>query len=350
MSSCGVIKLNLTDADREAIAEVLDDPELRERFQRRLFTVRMHDLGVPHSSIAAILNISPDTVTNYLKLYLEGSIQSLLEDRYYRPVSSVEPFREQIIKAFTDEPVATCSEAASRIEKITGIKLSASQAGRLMRRLGMKYQKSAALPGGADPQQQFDFLQEELLPRLEAAKAGKRRVFFVDAAHFVLGSFLGMVWAFSRVLVRSGSGRQRYSVLGAVETRDHDFISVRTAGSVNADTVGELITKIAHAYPGEEITLVMDNARYQRCRKVMDLAESVGIELLHLPAYSPNLNLIERVWRLVKSRCLRNQYYETFRLFVGAIDDFLDSLNGTNRQYLKTLVTDNFQLFEIPKT
>jgi len=350
MPSCGVIKLNLTDSDREAIAEALDDPELRERFQRRLLAVRMHDLGVPHSTIATTLNRSSDTVTNYLKLYLEGAIQSLLEDRYYRPVSSVEPFLDPITKAFTANPVATCSEAASRIEEITQIKLSDSQAGRLMRRLGMKYQKSAARPGKADPQMQFDFLHHELLPRLEAAKQGKRRVFFVAAAHFVLGAFLGMVWAFSRVFVRSGSGRQRYSVLGAVETRDHDFISVRTTGSVNAETVGELIAKIAQAYPGEEITLVMDNARYQRSRQVTELAQSVGIELLYLPAYSPNLNLIERGWRLVKSRCLRNHYYETFRLFVGAIDDFIDSLSGQNRHHLKTLVTENFQLFEIPKT
>jgi transposase len=218
-----------------------------------------------------------------------------------------------------------------------------------MRGLGMRYQKSAPMPGKCDPQMQFDFLKDELLPRLNEAEKGKRRVFFVDAAHFVMGTFLGMVWAFARVFVGSGSGRQRYNILGAVETRDHDFVSVRTTGSVNAATICELVAKIDAAYPGEEITLVMDNARYQRNRKVADLADSVGIELLYLPAYSPNLNLIERVWRLVKSKCLRNHYYETFGLFVDAIDEFIDSLSGKNRQHLKTLVTTNFQLFEIPK-
>jgi len=165
-----------------------------------------------------------------------------------------------------------------------------------------------------------------------------------------MGAFLGMVWAFARVFVRAGSGRQRYSVLGAVETRDHGFVSVRTTGSVNSETICELISKLDKAYPGEEITLVMDNARYQRNRKVVEFAETAGIELLYLPAYSPNLNLIERVWRLVKSKCLRNHYYESFGLFIGAIDDFIDSLNGVNRHRLKSLVTENFQLFEIPKT
>lgn len=345
-----MIKLELTDSDRDAIAEALDDPELHERFHRRLLVIRMHDLGVPHSTIAATLNISNDTVTNYVKLFRDGAIQSLIEDRYYRPVSSVEPYMEQIIDFFAANPVATCGEAAARIEELTGIKLSDSQVGRIMRRLGMRYQKSAAIPGKCDPQAQFDFLNGELLPRLEEAKKGDRRVFFVDAAHFVMGAFLGMIWAFARVFVRTGSGRQRYNVLGAVETRDHDFVSVRTTGSVNAETICELIGKIDKAYPEETITLVMDNARYQRNRKVAELAESVDIELLYLPTYSPNLNLIERVWRLVKTKCLRNRYHENFGLFVGAIDEFIDSLSGKNRHYLKTLVTENFQMFEIPNS
>jgi hypothetical protein len=73
-----------------------------------------------------------------------------------------------------------------------------------------------------------------------------------------------MIWSFTRIFVPSGSGRQRYSVLGAVEKRDHDFVSIRTAGSVNAEVVCELLEKISATYLGEEIALVMDNARYQR--------------------------------------------------------------------------------------
>ena len=86
--------------------------------------------------------------------------------------------------------------------------------------------KTAAIPGGADPQLQLDFLTRELLPRLGEAQKGERRIFFVDAAHFVLGAFLGMIWCFIRIFIPSASGRQRYSVLGAVQTgnpRRHEF-------------------------------------------------------------------------------------------------------------------------------
>jgi transposase len=92
----------------------------------------------------------------------------------------------------------------------------------------------------------------------------------------------------------------------------------------------------------------MDNARYQRNADVFDCAARNGIERLFLPAYSPNLNLIERVWRLLKSRAPRNKCPPDFSSFRGGIDSFLDSLSGTNRHLLKSLLTENFQAFEIP--
>jgi transposase len=72
--------------------------------------------------------------------------------------------------------------------------------------------------------------------------------------------------------------------------------------------------------------------------------------LLFLPPYSPNLNLIERVWKLVKGKCLRNEYFESFSSFRDSIDSFLISLQNEKRNLLKSLVTENFQLLEIPKT
>jgi len=345
-----MIRLKIESSDREAIEEALDDPSMDPRDKRKLMTLRMHDLNVPHSAIAAILNISDDTVTNYLKGYEQGGLAGLLENKYYQPSSRVEPYFEAIKESLDEEPVATTKEGAARIEKISGIALSEDQARRIMKRLGLQYRKAAAVPGNPDGQMQFDFLNQELLPRLQEARQGQRRVFFVDAAHFVLGAFLGMIWCFTRMIVRSGSGRQRYSVLGAVETQAHDLVTVRTNGSVNAETVCQLLLEIDRRYPGEAITVVMDNARYQRSRKVQELANHLNVELLFLPPYSPNLNLIERVWKLVKAKCLRNKYFEDFPSFRESIDGFLDSLQGEKRVLLKTLITENFQLLQIPKT
>ncbi len=93
--------------------------------------------------------------------------------------------------------------------------------------------------------------------------------------------------------------------------------------------------KLGANYPGEDITLVMDNACYERSGFITEMADALTMELLYLPAYSPNLNLIERVSRLVKAPCLRNKYFPNFMLFIGALDEFLDSLNGNNQSIYK---------------
>ena len=345
-----MIRLKISQIDYDTIAEALDDPSVDERAKRKLMAIRMHDLGVPHGMIAKTLNISADTVTNYLKLFQAERVDGLLDNRYFKPTSQVEAYIDEIKESLIEEPVGTAKEASARIEKISGVGLSETQTRRIMKRLGLRHRKVAGVPGKADPQLQLDFLAEELLPRLEEARNGERRVFFVDAAHFVMGAFLGMVWCVSRVFIRTSSGRQRYNVLGAVETREHDLVTIRTTGSINAERVCELLNQIDTKYPREPITLVMDNAPYQYNREVMDLAELLDIELLYLPTYSPNLNLIERLWKHVKSKCLRNRYYEDFGKFKTAIDDFIGSLNSPNREDLKSLLTEKFHVLPIPKT
>jgi transposase len=99
------------------------------------------------------------------------------------------------------------------------------------------------------------------------------------------------------VLVRAPSGRQRFNVLGALHAITHQLITVTNDSYINANCVCELLEKIAALGLCTPITVVMDNARYQRCRLVLEKASQLGLELLFLPPYSPHLNLIERLWR-----------------------------------------------------
>ena len=168
----------------------------------------------------------------------------------------------------------------------------------------------------------------------------------MDAAHFVLGNFLGWLWCVSRLLVRSGSGRQRYNVLGAFNAVTHGLIRVANDSHITAETVCELLRKIADAHIGEPITIVLDNARYQRCHLVQQLAATLRIELLFLPAYSPNLNLIERLWKFVKKTTLNSRHYPNFKEFQAAIDQCLDQVPTLHRPQINTLMTLSFQTFE----
>jgi transposase len=84
---------------------------------------------------------------------------------------------------------------------------------------------------------------------------------------------------------------------------------------------------------------------YQKCALVQNLASSLGIELLYLPSYSPNLNLIERLWRCLRKRSLDSIYYEDFARFTAAIDQCLDNLSTIHKREMETLMTHKFQTF-----
>jgi transposase len=103
---------------------------------------------------------------------------------------------------------------------------------------------------------------------------------------------------------------------------------------------------VAESAVGLPITLVLDNARYQKCALVQTLAASLGIELLYLPGYSPNLNLIERLWRFVRKESLDSIYYEDFTRFTAAIDRCLSELPTVHKGGMETLLTHEFQMFE----
>ena len=179
-----------------------------------------------------------------------------------------------------------------------------------------------------------------------AAQAGQGHVFFVDAAHFVFGTFLCCLWSFTRLFVRAASGRQRFNVLGAWDAVTRELVSVTNTTVVNTATMCELLHQLAALKLTGPITLVLDNARYQRNAVVMACAEPLGITLLFLPSYSPNLNLIERLWKFIKRRSLYGRYHPAFADFRAAIEETITNLSTTHATDLASLMTLKFQRFE----
>jgi transposase len=193
---------------------------------------------------------------------------------------------------------------------------------------------------------QAEFLDTKLKPELDAAQAGRAHVFFVDAAHFVYGTYLCCLWSFTRIFVRAASGRQRFNVLGAWNAVTRELIAVTNTTVVNTETMCELLRKIAGLGLTGPITLVLDNARYQRNAVVQALAAELGLSLLFLPSYSPNLNLIERLWKFIKRGAVYGRYHPTFHDFQAAIQEVLDGVSTKHAEPLASLMTLNFQRFD----
>ncbi len=315
------------------------------RVRVKMEAVYLKSQGLSHKEIARLTRISGNTLRRYLREYLEGGIEQLKELKFYTPKSELEAHREDLEAYFRAHPPATITEAMAKIEELTGIKRSPTQVRWFLQSLGMKCRKVGMVPAKADVEQQEAFRNEELEPRLKEAKGEKRAVFFGDASHFIFKAYLGFLWCFERLFVRAPEGRKRFSVLAALNAMTHELITVTTEKYINAETVCELLHQIAALDLSVPITLILDNARYQKCRLVIDLADSLHIELLYLPPYSPNLNLIERFWKFMKKECLYAKYYADFPAFKQALVTCLQQAPTKHKNKLASLLTPRFQTF-----
>ena len=183
---------------------------------------------------------------------------------------------------------------------------------------------------------------------MKQAKSGMIELLFADASHFVTGcDYLGSVYGFVRRFIRTGSGRKRYNVLGALNFISKKLTTITNDSYITSIQVCELLKNLAVEYAGRPIYIVLDNASYQKCNLVKSLAIDLGINLVFIPSYSPNLNLIERFWKFTKSK-LRTKYYTDFNEFTHKIDEITASSDCGFKKDIDKLITENVQFFDSP--
>ena len=181
---------------------------------------------------------------------------------------------------------------------------------------------------------------------MENAKKGKITLLFADASHFIMGCYyLGYIYGKVRRFIRTYSGRSRYNVLGALDYISKKLTTVTNDTYITAAQVCQLIQKVSLEYAGKPIYLILDNARYQKCLLVQALAAALNVTLVYIPPYSPNLNLIERLWKHVKSR-LRTKYYDDFSIFKEKIDSITDSTDKSEKKVIDKLICEKVQFFD----
>lgn len=316
------------------------------RVQLKMEAVYLKSQQLPHHEICRLCDITGNTLRAYLRVYEVGGLKQLKQLNFYRPSSQLLEHRQSLEESLQVHPPATIKQARSLIAAATAIERSPTQVRNFLLHLGLKCRRVGMIPAKADVEKQAAFLEQELQPRLAEATAGQRKVFFVDAAHFVLAPFLGFLWSAVRLFIQAPSGRQRFNVLGALDAVTKDIFLVTNQTYITSVQVCALLTQLAAARTGLPLTVVLDNARYQRCKLVIAQAASLGIELLFLPPYSPNLNLIERLWKFVKKQCLYSTYYDKFDKFKQAISDCLENASVKHKDELNSLLTLSFQTFE----
>jgi len=185
-----------------------------------------------------------------------------------------------------------------------------------------------------------------MLPLMAKAKENKLTLLFLDGSHFVMGcDFLGYIYGKTRRFIKTFSGRKRYNVLGAINYVTKKVTTITNDTYITAAEVCEMLWKVYTEYSRKPVHIILDNARYQKCEIVTDLAQKLGITLHYIPPYSPNLNLIERLWKHVKSR-LRSKYYDKFSDFKRTIDSIIEDTDKGNKMVIDKLVGESVQIYD----
>ena len=260
--------------------------------------------------------------------------------------SKTKGLEDEIISEVERGNYHTRQQIADMIEDKFQVRVSVTAVARLLKKNGVRRLKAGSFPAKADAEKQREFYDGILRPLMEKAEKGLETLLFMDASHFVMGcDFLGYIYGKTRRFIRTSSGRKRYNVLGAIDFLTKRMLTVTNDSYITATQVCDMLRLIAKDYEGRIVHIVLDNARYQKCGDVCKLAAELGLDLVYLPPYSPNLNLIERLWKFVKGE-LRSRYYDSFPAFRERIDDIISSLSERNKAAVSKLIGKRVQIFD----
>ena len=296
--------------------------------------------------VATELGMSRNTVARVLDGYLKNGIDAVLYDGHMGRTSCLDAFRDDIADLFLEMPPLTVKEATRTINENLNLDLSQKAVRRWLKKNGYRPLKPRSIPAKADPEEQYRFLYGKLWPLIKAALKGELLLFFADGAHLIYGFSGNKCWAQQRPQVKSAYGRKRLNCLGFLNAGDLSVTTIMNDTSLNSQSVIEGMIKLRFENPDQQIAIILDNARYQNNNWVKHIADYVGVSLIFLPAYSPNLNLIERLWKFLRHEIISNKYYDNFEEFYLNIDEFLSEVHVKYEEELHKLLAFNFEILD----
>jgi transposase len=315
-----------------------------KRYADRLKAVYLLGSGWQVSQVAQALLIDRESVRNHHKRYRKGGLEGLRRHDAGGSEAALNcEQRQQLTDYLQTHLCLTAKQVAHYVQQTWDVTYSESGIRQLLHRLGFVYKKPKLIPGKADAERQRTFI--ETYSKLKAEKKPEDPIYFMDATHPHHNPIAAYGWIKrgQNHEIRSNTGRQRLNINGVIDCNDLSVI-VRYDDTINAQSTIRLFQQIEAQNPdASRIHIICDNARYYRAELVTDYLKESRIELVFLPPYAPNLNLIERFWKFFKKNVLYGRYYETFGQFKTACDDFFTGLDQHHAS-LRSLLTDRFQI------
>src|SRR3954452_22842148 len=341
--------IRLTPQQRKDISERRRHAPDRRIYQR-LSAVLQSDDGRTREEIAQLTGASNRQVGQWFRIFRNKGLDQLCTLHYQGDPGRLGPAQVGQLKQEIAKGVFHNAEQIRNwIEANFGVSYSATGVKDLLRRIGASFHKVSGFFWKADVEEQKKFVRKHRRHKRQAGPGTRR--YFVDACHPVWG--VGLLYSCwlptgQRLYVGVGNGRKRLNILGAYCPDDHDYVDLRlTKENITGEQFVRLLEAMRARHPDtEKFILYLDNARYYSKPCVKEwLARHRQFRLVPLPAYSPNLNLIERLWKFLRKKAL-NRWHETFEEMQAAVAEVLDRL-GDYRDELATLMTERFAIVEV---
>jgi transposase len=335
----------LTPADRGHLLQMMRR-QTNSHVHRRMNVLLLLDDGWTAERIAEALYIDAETVREHRQLYETSGVSGLERLNYQGAEPALSETQIEALRTELDAHLyMTAKAVCDFVQRTFGVDYTPNAMTKLLKRLGYVYKKPKCVPAKADAAVQEQFVSGTLAPLM--AQAGPDNpLYFVDGMHPAYKGHPAFGWIRRGVdrELKSNHGRVNVNINGALSWPDREVVHLE-ADKITSEAMIALFDRLSARHPtATAIAVVLDNASYNRSAAVKAYLARDGcrIRLVYLPAYSPNLNLIERLWWLLKKTAIWNRHYPTFGEFKAAIDGFFDRL-GACHQQLVSLITDRFR-------
>lgn len=312
----------------------------------RIKAILLLNKGLSYEEVAELLLLDDGTVRRWHKIFEEEGIKSLLKDKYAGGRSKLSYSEQEELTAHLDGLIyLTAKEICSYVEAAYQVFYTAKGMTSLLHRLGFSYKKPKQVPGKANQKAQEEFIGR--YNQLKATKSPDDRIYFMDGVHPLHNSqpAYGWIRKGKEQVLKTNTGRMRVNINGAYDIENRKVI-IREDESINSQSTIALLEQMLREQPLGTLYIILDNARYYRSQMVREFLEkNQRLQFVFLPPYSPNLNIIERLWKFFKKKTTYNKYYEKFSVFREKCMGFFENIEEYEND-LKSLMVDNFQLIQ----
>ena len=331
----------LTEDQKIILQEAHHSSRLRKSADR-IKTILFLNEGFTYEQTAKLLMLDDITIRRYEKEYKKEGVDGLLECRYHGSKRFLDLTQEEeLTEHLKTQTYQTVKEIVAYVAKTYNKRYSIAGMTHLLHRLGFVYKKTKVIPGKVNKEKQEAFKQTYY--DLKQTKKTEDKIYFVDATHPQHNNmpFYGWIYKGAEKAIKTNSGRSRLNLNGALNLEDMD-ITILSERTINTHAMMRLILTIEEKQPRGNIFLVVDNASYNHSYELqLFLIDHKRVHLQYLPPYSPNLNIIERLWKFFHSKH-HDKYFEKFKEFETAVLTFFKNIHQYDKE-LKTLLTDSFQ-------